>query len=252
MSADLVQLFLLFLLIGFIAQAIDGALGMAFGVITNSLMVGVMGVPPAQASARVHIVETFTTAVSGLSHLYHRNIDRRLFVKLLVPGMIGGAVGAYLLSNIDGQVIKPFILVYLALIGLYLLVRGILYPPSHKRPKVVEPLGLVGGFLDAIGGGGWGPIVTSNLLVQGAEPRKVVGTVSSVEFFLTLTISATFVSQLGFADFAVGTLGLLVGGVMAAPFGAILAKRIKARTLLIAVGTVLTLTSLFSLVTALA
>ena len=252
MSADLVQLFLLFLLIGFIAQAIDGALGMAFGVITNSLMVGVMGVPPAQASARVHIVETFTTAVSGLSHLYHRNIDRRLFVKLLVPGMIGGAAGAYLLSNIDGQVIKPFILVYLAMIGLYLLIRGLLYPPTHQRPKVVEPLGLVGGFLDAIGGGGWGPIVTSNLLVQGAEPRKVVGTVSSVEFFLTLTISATFVSQLGFADFAVGTLGLLVGGVMAAPFGAILAKRIKARTLLIAVGTVLTLTSLFSLVTALA
>lgn len=240
-----------FIAIGFIAQAIDGALGMAFGVITNSLLVGVLGVPPAQASARVHIVETFTTAVSGLSHLYHGNIDKRLFLRLLIPALVGGVTGAYLLTQLDGDVIKPFVLAYLIAIGLWLLIRGLFYPPKIRKPTVVEPLGLIGGFMDAMGGGGWGPIVTSNLLVQGAEPRKVVGTVNSVEFFLTLTVSATFIYHLGIADVAGATLGLLIGGVAAAPFGAIMAKRIPMRTMLILVGTVLTMTSVYSLLRAL-
>jgi uncharacterized protein len=240
-----------FIAIGFLAQMIDGALGMAFGVITNTLLVGILGLPPAQASAKVHIVETFTTAVSGLSHLYHRNIDAKLFLRLLIPGIIGGIAGASLLSQIDGDVIKPFVLAYLIAIGLWLLWRGVLYPPKITKPTVVEPLGLVGGFMDAMGGGGWGPIVTSNLLVQGAEPRKVIGTVNSVEFFLTLTVSATFIFHLGLADFAAATVGLLIGGVMAAPFGAILAKRIPMRWMLILVGVVLTLTSLYSLLRAL-
>jgi uncharacterized protein len=240
-----------FIAIGFLAQSIDGALGMAFGVITNTLLVGVLGLPPAQASAKVHIVEVFTTAVSGLSHLYHRNIDGRLFLRLLLPGMIGGVAGASLLSQIDGEFIKPFVLAYLIGIGVWLLARGVLYPPKVQKPTVVEPLGLVGGFLDAMGGGGWGPVVTSNLLVQGAEPRKVVGTVNSVEFFLTLTVSATFVFHLGLADFAAATVGLLIGGVAAAPFGAILAKRIPMQWMLILVGVALTLTSIYSLLSAL-
>lgn len=232
-----------FIAIGFAAQAVDGALGMAFGVITNTMLVGLLGVPPAQASARVHIVETFTTAVSGVSHLLQGNVDRRLFLRLLIPGIIGGVAGAYLISNIDGEMIKPFILVYLAGIGLWLFVRGMLYPPKILRPKVVEPLGLVGGFLDAAGGGGWGPVVTSNLLVQGAEPRKVVGTVNSVEFFLTLTISATFISQIGVQNLVGSTLGLLIGGAIAAPFGAFMAKYLSPKLMLILVGIVLTLTS---------
>ena len=236
-----------FIAVGFVAQAIDGALGMAFGVITNTLLVGFLGVPPAQASARVHIVETFTTAISGINHLIHGNIDFRLFVRLLIPGMIGGIAGAYLLSNIDGSVVKPFVLTYLAAVGIWLFVRGVLYPPKIRKPKIVEPLGLVGGFLDAAGGGGWGPVVTSNLLVQGAEPRKVVGTVNSVEFLLTLTISATFIANLGAADIAGATLGLLIGGVLAAPFGAIMAKRLSPKTMLILVGVILTLTSGWSL-----
>lgn len=245
-SFDLAYL-LPFIAIGFVAQAVDGALGMAFGVITNTFLVGVLGLPPAQSSARVHIVETFTTAISGISHLVHGNIDLRLSLRLLIPGVIGGVAGALLLSNIDGAVIKPFVLVYLAGTGLWLLIRGILYPPKMLRPKVVEPLGLVGGFLDAAGGGGWGPVVTSNLLIQGAEPRKVVGTVNSVEFFLTLTISATFVSQIGIQDLVGATLGLLIGGVLAAPFGALMAKRLSAKTMLILVGFVLTLTSGYAL-----
>ncbi|MCB2072993.1 MAG: sulfite exporter TauE/SafE family protein [Novosphingobium sp.] len=250
-SFDLAYL-LPFIAIGFLAQAIDGALGMAFGVITNTMLVGVMGVPPAQASARVHVVETFTTAISGINHLIHGNVDFRLFFRLLIPGVVGGVAGAYLLSNIDGAVIKPFVLAYLSGVGVWLFVRGILYPPKLLKPKIVEPLGLLGGFLDAAGGGGWGPVVTSNLLVQGAEPRKVVGTVNSVEFFLTLSISAAFVFNLGFADIAGATLGLLIGGVMAAPFGAIMAKRLSPKTMLILVGAILTLTSGWSLFNALA
>lgn len=240
-----------FIAVGFGAQIIDGALGMAFGVICNVLLVAVLGVAPARASANVHIVETFTTAVSGISHALHGNIDRRLFLSLLVPGVIGGVCGAYLLTNIDATVVKPFVLAYLVAIGIYLLVRGLMFPPHEgKRPKVVAPLGLVGGFLDAAGGGGWGPIVTSNLLVQGVEPRKVVGTVNSVEFFLTLTVSATFIWHLGLKDFAVATLGLLIGGVVAAPFGALIAKRIPTKTLLILVGVVLTITSTYGFIRA--
>lgn len=236
-----------FILVGFAAQLVDGALGMAFGVITNTLLVGFLGVPPAQASQRVHVVECFTTAASGLSHLAHGNIDGRLFARLVVPGVIGGVTGAYLLSNLDAEAVRPFVLAYLSGIGVYLLVRGLFYPPKPRVAKYVAPLGLVGGFLDAAGGGGWGPIVTSNLLIQGAEPRRVVGTVNAAEFFLTTAISAAFIWQLGLADLVGATLGLLIGGVAAAPLGAVAARRIPAKYLLVLVGIVLTLTSAYGI-----
>jgi uncharacterized membrane protein YfcA len=242
-----------FILIGFAAQLVDGAVGMAFGVIMNTLLVGVLGVPPALASQRVHVVECFTTFASSISHLLHRNIDLKLFLRLLVPGVIGGVSGAYLLSNIDAGFVKPFVLAYLSLIGIYLLARGLFYPPKpSKDPRIVAPLGLVGGFLDAAGGGGWGPVVTSNLLVQGAEPRKVVGTVNSVEFFLTIAISATFISQIGIADLAGATLGLLIGGVLGAPLGAWAARHFPAKWMLVLVGIVLTITSGYGVYTAIA
>ena len=244
MNIDLSAL-LPFIAVGFAAQAVDGALGMAFGVISNPLLVGVMGVPPALASQRVHVVECFTTATSGISHLLHGNIDKKLFFRLLIPGMVGGATGAYVLTSLDAAVVKPFVLAYLTAIGLMLLYRGFKYPPQGKPAKVVAPLGLVGGFLDAAGGGGWGPVVTSNLLIQGADPRRVVGTVNAVEFFLTLTISATFIYHLGFADLAGATLGLLIGGLAAAPLGAWAAKHIPAKPMLVMVGIVLTATSAF-------
>jgi uncharacterized protein len=234
-----------FIAVGFAAQLVDGALGMAFGVISNTLLVGVLGVPPAQASQRVHIVECFTTAVSGISHLLHRNIDGKLFVRLVIPGMIGGFVGSYLLSNLDAAFVKPFVLTYLTGIGLYLLWRGLMYPPKLREAKYVAPLGLVGGFLDAAGGGGWGPVVTSNLLIQGADPRKVVGTVNSAEFFLTVTISASFIYHLGAEKLVGATLGLLIGGLLAAPLGAWAAKHFPAKQMLILVGIVLTLTSAY-------
>ena len=168
----------------------------------------------------------------------------------LAGGVVGGVAGAYVLTSIDGSVVKPFVLAYLVAMGIYLLVRGLMSTPQHGRAKIVAPIGLIGGFLDAVGGGGWGPMVTSNLLVQGVEPRRVVGTVNSVEFFLTLTVSAAFIYHLGLRDFATATLGLLIGGVAAAPIGAILAKRIPTRALLILVGAVLTVTSTYGFIVA--
>jgi uncharacterized protein len=234
-----------FIGVGFAAQLVDGALGMAFGVISNTLLVGVLGVPPALASQRVHLVECFTTATSGISHLLHGNIDKRLFFRLLLPGMAGGILGAYVLTSLDASIVKPFVLLYLAGIGLYLLWRGFFSPPKIQEAKLIAPLGLVGGFLDAAGGGGWGPVVTSNLLIQGADPRKVVGTVNSVEFFLTITVSAVFVWHLGIADLAGATLGLLIGGLLASPLGAWAAKHFPAKQMLILVGIVLSLTSAY-------
>jgi uncharacterized protein len=242
-SFDLAGL-LPFILVGFVAQVIDGALGMAFGVISNTLMIS-LGVPPAAASAGVHAVETFTTAASGISHVLHRNVNWKLFARLALPAMVGGFLGAYVLSNISAEAAKPFVMLYLASIGLYILWRGLKYPPQEKKPKIIEPLGLVGGFLDAAGGGGWGPIVTSNLLVQGASPRETVGTVSTVEFFLTLTVSATFLAHFGLKTFTLAMVGLLIGGVVAAPLGAIIAKRVPTRTLMVLVGIVLTITSIY-------
>jgi uncharacterized membrane protein YfcA len=239
-----------FIAVGFAAQIVDGALGMAFGVISSTLLISI-GVPPAAASAGVHTVETFTTAVSGASHIIQKNVDWRLFARLVIPGVIGGVLGAYVLTQINADVAKPFVLAYLATIGAYLVWRGIKYPPEERRPRVVEPLGLAGGFLDAAGGGGWGPIVTSNLLVQGGSPRKVIGTVNTAEFFLTVTISATFIAALGWKAFTAATLGLLIGGVAAAPLGAFVAKRVPAKGLLIMVGILLTLTSLYGVYRAL-
>ncbi len=249
--ADLLALWP-FALIGFAAQIVDGALGMAFGVINSTLLVSAMGVSPSAASASVHAVETFTTAASGISHVIHRNVDWRLFLRLAVPGVIGGVLGAFVLSSIDAAVARPFVMVYLAGIGIYLLVRAWHGPGEPRTPRHVAPLGLAGGFLDAAGGGGWGPIVTSNLLVQGGNPRKTIGTVNTAEFFLTATISATFLTTLGWQAFTLQTIGILAGGVIGAPFGALLVKRLSARVLMAMVGTLLTLTSAVSVYAALA
>ena len=235
-----------FILIGFAAQLVDGALGMAFGVISSTLLVG-MGVPPATASAGVHVVETATTAVSAVSHVAHRNVDWRLFLRIVIPGVIGGVLGAYVLTRIDAAIARPVVLAYLTSIGLYLFWRGWTHKHVEKKPKIVEPLGLVGGFLDAAGGGGWGPVVTSNLMVQGSSPRHTIGTVNTAEFFLTITISATFIATLGWEAVTNATLGLLIGGVIAAPLGALIAKRIEPDRILVLVGSVLTITSALGL-----
>ena len=237
-----------FIAIGFTAQMIDGALGMAFGVITQTLLVSAMGIPPASASAGVHLVELFTTGASGVSHIWHRNVDWGLFRRLVPFGILGGVTGAYLLSSIDASAARPFVMFYLSGIGFYLLWRVLRVPkPTFENPRYTRPLAVVGGFLDAAGGGGWGPIVTSKLLVQGGEPRKVIGTVNSAEFLLTLSISITFLFTLGPAAFTLITGGLIIGGVIAAPFGAVLASRVQPRVLLLAVALVLIATSAYSI-----
>ena len=253
MDIQLVESILPFVVVGFLAQLVDGALGMAFGVITNPLLISVLGVPPARASASVHIVECFTTAASGISHIAHGNVDWRLFGRLVIPGVIGGICGAYLLSSIDAAVARPFVMTYLAGIGIYLIWRAweMSHQHVHKAPRYISPLGLVGGFLDAAGGGGWGPVVTSNLLVQGSEPRRTIGTVNASEFVLTLSISATFLFSLGLEAFTRAAIGLIIGGLLAAPIGAMLVKRVSAKWLLGLVGGVLLATSLLNLAKAL-
>jgi uncharacterized protein len=244
---------LIFALIGFAAQLVDGALGMAFGQISSTILISI-GVPPAAASAGVHTAETFTTAVSGISHVAHRNVDWRLFFRIVIPGVIGGVIGAYVLTQISAATAKPIVLSYLGALGLYLFYRGVMHRHTERRPKVVSPLGLVGGFLDAAGGGGWGAIVTSHLLVQGSNPRKTIGTVNTAEFFLTVTISATFLATLTLAGspeerqlVLQAIVGLVIGGVLAAPFGAMTAKRVNPDRLLAMVGGLLTLTSAYAL-----
>lgn len=237
-----------FIAIGMAAQMIDGALGMAFGVITQTLLVSALGVPPATASASVHLVELFTTGASGASHIVHRNVDWGLFWRLVPFGVLGGVTGAYLLSSIDASAARPFVMLYLTGIGFYLLWRAIrLSQPKFENPRYTRPLAFVGGFLDAAGGGGWGPVVTSKLLFQGGDPRKVIGTVNSAEFLLTLSISIAFIATLGFAAFTFITVGLIIGGMIAAPFGAVLASRVKPRALLLAVAVVLIATSCYSI-----
>lgn len=238
-----------FIAIGFAAQMVDGALGMAFGVISQTLLVSLLGVPPASASASTHLVEVFTTGTSGISHIWQRNVDWALFRRLVPFGVIGGVTGAYLLSNVDASQAKPFVMIYLTAVGVYLLIKAVrLGAPKFQDPKVTRPLALAGGFLDAAGGGGWGPVVTSNLLVQGGDPAKTIGTVNTAEFLLTVSISIAFIATMGLAAFAVATVGLVLGGIVAAPLGAVLAKRIPARVLLFVVSVVLIATSIFSIV----
>ncbi len=164
----------------------------------------------------------------------------------MVPGVIGGVAGAYVLTQVSAAAAQPFVLAYLSLIGLYLFWRGFRrQPPEERTPRVIAPLGLAGGFLDAAGGGGWGAIVTGNLLAQGGNPRKVVGTVNTAEFFLTVTISATFLATLSLSVFREEAIGLLIGGLLAAPLGGLVAKRVPARGLLVMVGVVLVTTSAY-------
>ncbi len=234
---------LFYVLVGFIAQMVDGAIGMAYGVTSTSVMLS-FGVPPATASACVHAAETFTTGASGLAHWKLGNVDKRLIWRLAIPGAIGGALGAYVLTNIPGELVKPYISAYLLLIGIFIIYKAVHRKHSFvdEPPNNVAPLGLIGGFVDAIGGGGWGPIVTSTLLGQGTQPRYTIGSVNMAEFFVTLTISATFIATIGL-DLWPTILGLVIGGIIAAPFAALAAKHFPPKILMILVGVVVMLLS---------
>lgn len=237
--------FLIFALVGFLAQIVDGALGMAYGVISSTVLLA-FGVPPASASASVHAAEVFTTAASAGSHAVNRNVNWKLFAPLAVGGCIGGAFGAFVLTSIDGDVIKPFITAYLALMGAVILYRAWRSREPRAFPlKWSAPLGAGGGFLDAIGGGGWGPTVTTAMVGSGADPRQSIGTANTAEFFVTSTIAATFLAALlsghwseagGVSAHATSVAGLIVGGLLAAPLAGIVVRRVPVRVLTFAVG----------------
>jgi len=237
---------LLYVLVGFIAQAIDGALGMAYGVSSNTFLLSI-GIPPAAASASVHMAEVATTAVSGISHWRLGNIDWKLVKRLLIPGVIGGVTGAYLLTSIDGNIIKPFISAYLLIMGIVILVKAFNIKERKGAGEYtarVSVLGLIGGFFDSIGGGGWGPVVTTTLMARGKNPRITIGSVNFSEFFITLAESVTFILTLNFSQYWQIILGLLVGGAIAAPFAARMAKHLPVKTLMILVGTLIILLSI--------
>jgi uncharacterized membrane protein YfcA len=234
-----------YVLIGFAAQLVDGALGMAYGVTASSLLLG-SGVPPAVASATVHAAECFTTGVSAASHRAFGNIDRDQFRRLLLPGVLGAALGAYLLGNLPGDALKPWIAAYLMLMGVVIVAKAFREFPSRRVTSHLAPLGFFGALVDAIGGGGWGPIVASNLLARGNGFRRTVGTVNAVEFFVTLTASVVFLLTLGLANWTL-IAGLAIGGVLAAPFGAYLVSRVPPKPFQVAVGVLVIALSLRTL-----
>ena len=231
--------FLLYVLVGFAAQMIDGALGMAYGVSSNTFLLS-LGIPPAAASASVHMAEVVTTGISGFSHWKLGNVDWKLVRRLLIPGVIGGVLGAYLLTSIDGNFIKPYISAYLLVMGGVIIYKAFTLKPKKKMDEYHGPrvswLGLAGGFCDAIGGGGWGPVVTSTLVARGKNPRMTIGSVNFSEFFVTLAESVTFVIALSFTQYWQVILGLLLGGAIAAPMAARVAQKLPMKSLMIFVG----------------
>ena len=253
-------------IIGFIAQFIDGTLGMGYGVFSASIIIAT-GVMPAIASASVHTAEISTTLVSGGSHLFFGNVKKEWLIAMTVPGVIGGAAGAYFLASIPGTIIKPFVGAFLTILGLVILFRFIKYrapakqeqdngahsktPNSSNQRKIKLPaLGFCAAFMDAVGGGGWGPIATPGLILgENAEPRKAIGTVNLVEFFVTISISVTFFLTLGWESYDWPLVGALIcGGVIAAPLAAFLCKKMPIRILGIFIGVLLVATNVRTII----
>ncbi|KMM77185.1 sulfite exporter TauE/SafE family protein [Xanthomonas sp. LMG 8992] len=228
------ETFYWFVLVGLAAQLVDGALGMAFGLVSSSVLLS-LGLPPAVVSASVHSAEVFTTGASGLSHLALGNVEKRLFLRLALPGMVGGVAGAYVLTQLPGELIRPFVYLYLLALAVLILLRAAGRALPRREVRRVPLLGFVAGLLDASGGGGWGPVATSTLLAHGGQARTTIGTVNAAEFLVTLSISLTFLLTMGVQHLDI-VLGLLVGGMLAAPLAALLVKRVRERWVLVAVG----------------
>lgn len=243
---------LFFVGLGFAAQLVDGALGMAYGLIATTVLLS-FGTPPAFASASVHAAEVATTGLAGASHVWHKNIDWKLFRKLAPAGVAGGIVGAYVLTELPENIVKFFITVYL--VGMTVMIvrrvrenktqEGTKAERERKLPTV--PVGAAGGLLDAIGGGGWGPLVTSTLLARGDHPRPTIGSVSLSEFFLTMSISVTFILALDFSQYWKTVVGLIVGGAIAAPLAGLPSRVLAPRTLMIMVAVVIGVLSAYTL-----
>jgi uncharacterized membrane protein YfcA len=241
---------LFYIAAGLCAQLVDGALGMAYGATSSSLLLG-LGVSPAVSSASVHVAEVFTTGASGFSHFKLGNVNKKLFLCLLIPGMAGAITGAYLLADrIDGDVIKPFISAYLLVLGIIIIRKALLRHQRKAKTKRLAPLAFAGGFMDAIGGGGWGPIVTATLLSKGRTVHYTIGSVNAAEFFISLSSAITFLLFTSVSSWQV-IIGLVTGGVIASPFAALLVRKIKRKPLMLLVGTLIILLSLRAIIGAL-
>jgi len=241
---ELNESFFYYILGGFVAQMIDGALGMAYGV-TSATFLLTIGVPPSAVSASVHASEIFTSGVSGYMHLKFGNVNSKLFKKILIPGVIGAISGAYLLTSLEKYIyiIKPLVAVYTLILGI-LIIQKALKKRIEKRPiRQIGWLAFAGGSLDSIGGGGWGPIVTSTLIARGRHPKYTIGSVNLAEFFVSLASSVTFITLIGFSHWQV-VLGLILGGMVAAPIAANLSRKLPIKTMMIMVGTIVIIVSL--------
>lgn len=220
--------FLVFALVGAAAQLVDGALGMAYGVTSAGLLLG-LGMPPVLASASVHYAEAFTCGASGLSHLAAGNVKRKLFLALALPGVLGALLGVWLAVRLPADWMRIALTPYLLGMGLFLLLRGARKPGEATEPPRGTPaLGLAAGFVDAVGGGGWSAITATTLLARGMSPRVVIGSVHLAKCVVSIAASAGFLLGIG-TGHVVAVLGLIVGGILAAPFGAIFIRRIPAR-----------------------
>ncbi len=241
------QEFWVYIAIGFLAQIVDGTLGMAFGIIVSSSLLA-FGATAAFASAAVHTAEIATTGASALSHGWHGNVDWRLFVRLAVAGVIGGVFGAYVLVDLlPKEVVRPLVAAYL--LGMAALIFERLLRRRARAVRIpAVPLGFAGGFLDAIGGGGWGPLVASSLLAAGDVPRRSVGTANAAEFFVAAAVSATFLATLDFSELWRDVLAIVLGGIAAAPFGGWLVRVMPPRLAMILVGSIVLGLSLFNFV----
>jgi len=250
-SFSLDKEFFLFCLAGFVAQIIDGALGMAYGVSCSTLLQS-LGIPQKLVTASVHTSEVFTTGVSGLSHIAMKNIDKKLFFRLVISGVISAIIAAVLISKyIDGKAVKPFISAYLLLLGIWILIKSFRqFEFKNTALKYAPYLGFIGAFFDVIGGGGWGPIVTSNLIDKGNSPKEVIGTVNTAEFFITFASTGVFIFLVGIDSWKI-ILGLIIGGVIAAPIGAYIIKFIQPKTLLRLVGVLIVVTNTYNIYKAL-
>ncbi len=236
--------FALYMLGGFIAQMIDGALGMTYGVSASTFLMS-MGLSPAIASMSVHTSEIFTSGVSGFMHLRFGNVNNKLFKVIVIPGVIGAILGAYILSEFEqyNTIIKPIVGVYTLILGIIIIRKVIRKNNRRKKIKKVGWLAVTGGFLDSIGGGGWGPVVSSTLIASGKNPRMIIGSVNLAEFFISLASSFTFFTIIGSTHWQ-PILGLILGGVCAAPIAAHLSKRLNVKAMMIMVGILIIIVSL--------
>ncbi|CAM3746863.1 sulfite exporter TauE/SafE family protein [Aquirufa aurantiipilula] len=235
---------LYYILGGFIAQMIDGALGMAYGVTATTFLLSV-GISPAAASASVHASEVFTSGVSGYMHLKFGNVNSKLFKTLVIPGIIGAILGAYVISSLEEYAgfIKPIVSIYTLFLGAIIIRKALIKRQEKRQLKKVGLLALFGGYLDSIGGGGWGPIVSSTLIASGRHPKYTIGSVNLTEFFVSLASSLTFFTVIGLGYWQV-IIGLILGGVVAAPIAARLANKLPIKSMMILVGLVIIIVSL--------